>query len=133
MRGWVQMANGIDIDKMASEIAKGLEQYSKEVVEKVNVSSKRIANEAVKKLKDTSPNKTGDYAKGWKQKEVKDLVQPNNHIVHNKTNYQLIHLLEYGHAKAGGGRVDAIPHVGKVEEYVVKEFLEEVEEDIKNG
>lgn len=127
------MSNGINIDQLASEIAKGLAQYSKEVVEKVNVSSKRIANEAVKKLKETSPKDTGDYRKGWRQKEEKDLVQPNNHIVHNKTNFQLTHLLEYGHAKAGGGRVDAIPHVGKVEEYVVKEFLEEVEEDIKNG
>jgi len=127
------MANGIDIDKLASEIAKGLEQYSKEVVEKVNVSSKRISNEAVKKLKDTSPNKTGDYAKGWRQKEVKDLVQPNNHIVHNKTDYQLTHLLEYGHLKVDGKRVDAIPHVEKVEKEVIKEFLEEVEEEIKNG
>ena len=127
------MANGIDIDKLASEIAEGLEKYSKEVVEKINVSSKRISNEAVKKLKSTSPKKTGDYAKGWRQKEEKDLVQPNNHIVHNKTDYQLIHLLENGHLKADGKRVDAIPHVGKVEKEVIKEFLEEVEEEIRNG
>ena len=127
------MANGIDIDKLASEIAEGLEKYSKEVVEKINVSSKRISNEAVKKLKSTSPKKTGDYAKGWRQKEEKDLVQPNNHIVHNKTDYQLTHLLEYGHLKADGTRVDAIPHVEEVEKEVIKEFWEEVEEELRNG
>lgn len=127
------MANGINIDQLAREIAKGLEEYSQDVVEKVNLSSTKVSKEAVKRLKATSPKKSGDYKKGWRQKEEKYIGQPNTHIIHNKTNYQLTHLLEHGHAKAGGGRVEGIPHVRPVEKEVIEQFTQDVEEAIRNG
>ena len=44
--------------------------------------------------------------------------------------YSLTHLLENGHAKRGGGRVKAIPHIGKVNadvmEMVEKEILKRI-------
>jgi len=123
----------INIDQLANEIAEGLEKYSQHVVERVNISSAKIAKEAVKKLRATSPKLYGDYAKGWRQKENKFSGQPDNHIVHNATNYQLTHLLENGHAKSGSGRVEAIPHIKKVEDEVISEFTLLVEEDIANG
>ncbi len=61
------MAN-INIDKLAAEIAKGLAEYSQDVVEKVNVSSERIGKAAVKRLKQTSPKRYGKYAKSWTMK-----------------------------------------------------------------
>ena len=36
------MANSINIDQLAAEIAKGLAEYSQDVVEKVNVSSDKV-------------------------------------------------------------------------------------------
>lgn len=123
----------VSIDQLASEIAKGLSEYNHDVIERVNISSAKISKEAVKLLKEKSPKKYGDYAKGWRQKEDKYNGQPNTHTVYNATNYQLTHLLENGHAKAGGGRVEAIPHVKPVEEKVIEEFITEVEEAIKNG
>jgi len=127
------MAN-INIDQLAAEIAKGLAEYSQDVVEKVNVSSEKVGKAAVKKLKQTSPKKTGKYAKSWTMSTEKAIGQPHKRIVHAKApHYRLTHLLEHGHAKVGGGRVEGRPHIGPAEEEVIREFTREVEEVIKRG
>ena len=127
------MAN-IKIDQLAAEIAKGLAEYSQDVVEKVNVSSEKVGKAAVKKLKQTSPKRYGNYAKSWTMKTEPEVGQPHKRIVHVKApHYRLAHLLEYGHAKVGGGRVEGRPHIRPAEEEVIREFTREVEEAIKRG
>jgi hypothetical protein len=127
------MAN-VSVDQLAAEIAKGLAEYSQDVVEKVNVSSEKVGKAAVKKLKQTSPKKTGKYAKSWTMSTEKAIGQPDLRIIHVKApHYRLAHLLEYGHAKVGGGRVEGRPHIRPAEEMVIKEFVAEVEEAIKRG
>lgn len=126
------MASTINIDQLASEIAESLSEYSKEVVEKVDTSSERIVKKAIKNLKATSPKKSGKYSKSWTKKTEKQLAQPNSHIVYNKEGW-LTHLLENGHAKRGGGRVEGIPHIKPAEQQVIEEFTKEVEEAIRNG
>lgn len=127
------MAN-INIDQLAAEIAKGLADYSQDVVEKVNVSSEKVGKAAVKKLKQTSPKRYGNYAKSWAMKTEPEVGQPHKRIVHVKApHYRLAHLLEYGHAKRGGGRVAGIPHIRPAEEQVIQDFVAEVEEAIKRG
>jgi len=124
----------IKIDQLAAEIAKGLAEYSQDVVEKVNVSSEKVGKEAVKQLKQTSPKKTGKYAKSWTMSTEKAIGQPDLRIIHVKApHYRLAHLLEYGHAKVGGGRVEGRPHIGPAEEEVIREFTAAVEEAIKRG
>jgi len=126
----------ISVDKLASEIAKGLAEYSQDVVEKVNVSSEAVGKAAVKRLKHTSPKRpgSGKYAKSWAMKTEPEVGQPHKRIVHVKApHYRLAHLLEYGHAKVGGGRVEGRPHIGPAEEEVIREFAREVEEAIKRG
>jgi len=128
------MANNISIDQLAAEIAKGLADYSQDVIEKVNVSSEKVGKAAVKKLKETSPKKTGKYAKSWTMTTERAVGQPHRRIVHAKTpHYRLTHLLEHGHAKRGGGRVEGKPHIRPAEEMVIREFMAEVEEAIKRG
>ena len=127
------MAN-ISVDQLAAEIAKGLAEYSQDVVEKVNVSSEKVGKAAVKRLKQTSPKRYGNYAKSWAMKTEPEVGQPHKRIVHVKApHYRLTHLLEYGHAKVGGGRVEGRPHIGPAEEEVIREFTREVEEAIKRG
>jgi hypothetical protein len=124
----------ISVDQLAAEIAKELSKYSQEVVEKVNVSSEKVGKAAVKKLKQTSPKKTGKYAKSWTMKTEKAIGQPHTRIIHAKApHYRLTHLLEHGHAKVGGGRVEGRPHIGPAEEEVIREFTREVEEAVKRG
>jgi hypothetical protein len=127
------MAN-INIDQLAAEIARGLAEYSQDVVEKVNVSSEKVGKAAVKQLKQTSPKRYGNYAKSWAMKTEPEVGQPHKRIVHVKApHYRLAHLLEYGHAKVGGGRVEGRPHIGPAEEEVIREFTAAVEEAIKRG
>ncbi len=128
----------ISVDQLAAEIAKGLAVYSQDVVEKVNVSSEKVGKAAVKRLKQTSPRRPppigGKYAKSWTMKTEPEVGQPHTRIVHVKApHYRLAHLLEYGHAKVGGGRVEGRPHIGPAEEEVIREFTREVEEAIKRG
>lgn len=112
------MAN---INDFASEINRELQRYAGVVEEKLEDEIEEISDIAVGKLKQGSPKKTGGYRKGWrKKKEGKGVV------LHN-TKGQLTHLLEKGHAKAGGGRVPEKVHIRPVEEYVIDELPRRIE------
>ncbi|MEC2552607.1 HK97 gp10 family phage protein, partial [Bacillus tropicus] len=80
-----------------------------------------VADVAVSKLRQSGPKKTGAYRKGWRKKK-----EGNGVVVHNIKG-QLSHLLENGHAKAGGGRVPAQVHIRPVEEYVINEVPRRIE------
>ena len=67
-----------------------------------------------------------EYCKGWRLK--KDKAGKNRYIVKvwNKTDYQLTHLLEFGHATRNGGRTKPQPHIRPTEEKYKKEFEKEL-------
>lgn len=124
----------VDVDQLAAEIAKELALFSQDVVENVNVSSERVGKAAVKRLKETSPKDKGDYAKSWAMATEPAVGQPHKRIIHAKApHYRLTHLLEHGHTKVGGGRVEGRPHIQPAEEEVIREFVAGVEEAIKRG
>ncbi|MFK4334383.1 hypothetical protein ABH955_005059 [Bacillus sp. RC240] len=109
------------MNDFASEIARELQRYANVVEEELMVAQEEVADVVVDKLKQSSPKKTGGYRKGWrKKKDGKSIV------VHNSKG-QLTHLLEYGHAKVGGGRVPARVHIRPVEEYVINELPRRIE------
>lgn len=126
------MAN-ISIDQLANEIAKGLQEYSSDVIDGIDEASEKISKNAVKKLKQDSPKNTKKYSKGWAVKTEKKYGETNSHIIYNKNKPGLTHLLEYGHAKRGGGRVEGKSHIRPVEEQVINEFTAEVEKVVKGG
>ena len=61
---------------------------------------------------------------GWTYKIEKGRLTHGS-IVYGKTGtYQLAHLLEYGHAKRGGGRTNAYSHIKPVEEWAIDEVID---------
>jgi hypothetical protein len=111
---------------LQQEILKELKRYSFDVAEKIEAAKDETAKALQKDIKQKSPEKTGSYKKGWRIKKTKF-----KSIVHNATDYQLTHLLEYGHPKRNGGRVNGIPHIRPAEEKAVKDFLEKIEQAVK--
>ena len=113
---------GIKVSELAQELAQGLSEYSQEVADAIKKATDEVAEEAVQELKSTSPVLTGSYAKGWTKSKAYESKSAKRNTVHNKTDYQLTHLLEKGHASRNGGRVAAKVHIRPVEEKVKGEI-----------
>lgn len=114
----------IKIDELATAIAEELHEYSREVTEDLKKSVQETSKACVAELKTTSPEDTGSYKKGWRAKTAYESDTDIRVQVHNKTDYQLTHLLEDGHAKVGGGRVGGQPHIAPAAENAAQ-LLEE--------
>ncbi len=87
-----------------------------------------MCRSTLKRLKTESPKLTGDYGKGWTSKKSYSGKYSKVNTIHNKTDYQLTHLLEFGHAKRNGGRVAPRPHIKPVEMQVVENLTRKVED-----
>jgi hypothetical protein len=109
------------IGDLSNQIARELQRYSNAVTEDVETALVEVAKETVDDLKETSPELTGDYRKGWRVKKVR-----GKQVVYNKTDYRLTHLLEKGHAKVGGGRVPAQVHIRPAEERAIEDLVNRI-------
>ena len=118
------MGRNVPIGSLADTIMDTLEEYAGIVAEDVK-QAVRDAGDVVKDdIRSHAPKDTGDYAKSWAVKKVKETSNSLTVAVHSRNRYQLAHLLEFGHAKRGGGRVAARPHIASAEQKGM-EYLEE--------
>lgn len=124
-------ATKIPVDQLAKEVMDGLQEYadlaSDELKKAVKKSSTKVKNEIQAK----APERTGRYKKSWATKRTKETSNSLVMTVYSPSRYMLSHLLEHGHAKRGGGRVRAIPHIAPAEAAGEKELLSEIERALK--
>lgn len=114
------------IGDLAAQISSELQRYTNLVTEEMETAKTEVAKDLVDELKENSPKLTGSYRKGWRVKKVGRKL-----VIHNKTDYQLTHLLEKGHAKVGGGRVPAKVHIAPAEQRAIEKFVDKVEQAIR--
>ena len=119
----------IKVDELAGEIVLAIQAYTEDVSEAIDQAARDTAKAMAKDLRETSPKDTGEYAKGWTYRKE----APGSYRVYNKKKPQLTHLLEHGHAIAGGGRVEGIPHIKPAEDRYVPEFEKKVQQILERG
>ena len=114
------------------DIATILNDYSKEIYEEMQIASNNVAKDGVSKLKQTSPKRTGGYAKSWRIKKQQSAYGFSSTIYNTKG--QLTHLLEKPHAKRNGrGTVTPQVHIRPVEQECIRDYEKDVVNIIKKG
>ena len=130
------MSETVSVDNMAKALAAELQNYCQDVTDGVKADVKSVAKDTVKELQSTSPVDTrrtgrrGRYAKGWKDAVAFESDLDIRVEVHNKTDYQLAHLLEFGHEVVVGGKVvghyDGQAHIRPAEEKAEEKLIKKV-------
>lgn len=125
------MNQRVSVANLADTIIEELEKYNDEVTEEIKKEVKEVSKSAVKDLKRLSPQRTGDYRTGWKYKVAYQSKDDIRITIYNAKKPQLTHLLEFGHAKVSGGRVEGITHISTAMDSAEKKLVSKIKVRIK--
>jgi hypothetical protein len=125
------MAN-VSIDNLAAEITLAVKEYTEDVSAAIKREADQTSQRLVKEIRAKSPRRTGEYAKGWTRKKMGGDGEIR-YIIYNRRKPRLAHLLEFGHAKRGGGRVAERPHIRPPADKEIEAFQNRVRTIIRNG
>lgn len=124
----------INIDSFATAVIQELNAYREVTIETMKKAVTETAKQTAAELRDTSPEgDTGEYAKHWSYKRDSELKGRNKYsmvVYSKKPEYRITHLLENGHAKRNGGRVEGIKHIKPAEEHAKEILMERLEREL---
>ncbi|AGK95406.1 hypothetical protein [Clostridium pasteurianum] len=126
----------VNIDQMADEILKGLEDYTREITGEVKKVVDIVAKETNEEIKKhiAFNQHSGKYVKAFRIKNAyEDGYKKVNVWYVAGGQHRLTHLLENGHALWQGGRTRAFPHIKYGEELAKKRMEELAKEAIENA
>lgn len=127
------MNRTVSIDEMDSAIMEELEKYAELASDDLKAAVKETAASVRKDIQAGAPVDTGKYKKSWSVKNVHEGSESIDLVVHSRNRYQIAHLLEHGHAKRGGGRVAAKPHIAAAEQRGNEKLVTTIEQKLKGG
>lgn len=113
----------IHVEDLAREVMKEMQAYADLATDEMKVAVKNAADTVKKVASEKAPKKTGKYSKSFATTKRKEKSYSVEYAVWSPTDYRRVHLLEFGHAKRGGGRTRAFPHMAPAEQ-AGKEQLE---------
>lgn len=123
----------VSIDKLADAVMEGLNEYADLATDDMKTAVRKAGNTVRNEIKANAPKRSGKYASSWSVKTDRETSTSLSLIVHSRNRYQLAHLLEFGHAKRGGGRVPAQPHIAAAEQKGTEELETAIERSLSHG
>ena len=127
------MSRNVSIDEMSDAIMDELEKYKDLAADDLKDAVKETAKTVRKEIQANAPVDTGKYKKSWSVKNMHEDAESVDLVVHSRNRYQIAHLLEHGHAKRGGGRVAARPHIAAAEEKGEEQLVETIKQKLGGG
>lgn len=121
------------IAELSKAIADELTLLQESSTQAVKQAAKETAADIRDDIKSNAPRgRSGKYAKSWRTRVTEETHTSITYTVHaGPDGYRLAHLLEYGHAKRGGGRTKAISHIKPAEERGAQEFENKIRSKLK--
>ena len=128
------MANTkISIGVLSETVMKELNEYADVACHEMKEAVKSSGTLVKNQIKATAPKATGDYAKSWSTKNTRETSRSLEVTVYSRNRYQLAHLLEFGHAKRGGGRVPGKSHIAPAEQAGIDQLEKDIERSLRHG
>lgn len=121
----------VRIDSLAAAVMEGLTEYADLATSDMKKAVRKAGTTVRKEIEANAPSDTGAYAKSWSVKNTRETSNSLEVTVHSKNRYQLAHLLEFGHAKRGGGRVTGKAHIAPAEQRAVETLEQEIEKALR--
>ena len=127
------MGKKVSINGLADAVMEELTEYNKLAEDTMKKAVTKAGQTVRKEIQAGAPIKSGKYAKSWRTKKTKETSRALEVTVYSPSRYMLAHLLEHGHAKRGGGRTRAFPHIAPAEEAGEKQLEADIIRGLSNG
>ena len=125
------MSQRVSIDGLADAVMQQLEEYNELAADEMKKAVKAAGKTVKTEISSNAPVRTGRYAKSWTSRTTAESSVDIEVTVYSPKRYMLAHLLENGHAKRGGGRVRAIPHIAPAEEIGAQQLEADITKALK--
>lgn len=123
----------VNVENLSDAIMQELNDYAETTADNMKASVRKAARTVRAEIQEGAPAKTGAYRKSWSTKSTAETANKLEVTVYSRNRYQIAHLLEHGHAKRGGGRVAARPHIAPAEQSGIQQLEREIERCLRNG
>ena len=120
------MSKSVKVEQLAAAVTEIMDDYKDLAVDKMKKAIRDAGKTVKEDINGSAPVRTGKYAKSWASKVTAENSVSLEVTVYSPSRYMIAHLLENGHAKRGGGRVRAIPHIKPAEDH----GMEQLESDL---
>jgi hypothetical protein len=122
----------IKIEQLSKYVTSIVANYTGDVQDAIEKKVDKVAKQVLKETKALAPERYGRYKKGFTILK-EDSYGITRRTIWNKKLPGLVHLLEVGHKKRGGGSVDPIPHMVPAYNKYAKNIDEEIKKIIRDG
>ena len=121
------------VSELSKAVCDELTQLQKTSTQAVKQAARETASDVRDDIKAGAPHgKSGRYAGSWRTRMTEETMTSITYTVHaGPDGYRLAHLLEFGHAKRGGGRTKMIPHIKPAEERGIEEFESKIRSKLR--